>query len=116
MSDYPAYLPIKVQTNQTKKVVFTWTVNGVPVDNTGWHARLQVRWVGSDSVAATFSDLDYITLHGVSGMVTADLNVEVNSTLSAGVYEYDFLMIDLNGDPTPIWRGPYEVVEGVTTP
>lgn len=115
MATYPYPYNLSLQTNQTKTWTFVWQINGTPVNLTGYAAKMQVKFKGSEVAAATLTNNDYIALGGASGEVIVTLDVDVFSLLQDGIYEYDLLLINA-GNPTPLFRGTFYLNQGVTTP
>ena len=72
MPSYPATFPIRARQGATYRRVFTWTIDGTPVNLSGSTARMEVRKKASASTVV-LTATPYITLGGSAG--TVDLNI-----------------------------------------
>lgn len=113
---YPASFDIRARQGATYRRVFTWTVNGTPVNLTGATARMEVRKKASDS-SVVLTATPFITLGGTAG--TVDLNIPA-STLAGiaprtGQSSYVFdLEIVTGGTVTALLAGRFFVAPEVT--
>jgi hypothetical protein len=116
MSSYPATYRIDARQGSTFRRVFTWTIDGTPVNLSGSTARMQVRKKASDS-AVVLTATPYITLGGSAG--TIDLNIP--ASVLAGIapragdssYVYD-LEIVTGSVVTTLLAGRFFVAPEVT--
>lgn len=113
---YPATFAIRARQGATYRRVFTWTIDGIPVNLTGASARMEVRKKASDS-SVVLTATPFITLGGTAG--TVDLNIPAQ-TLAAiaprsgeSSYVYD-LEIVIGGTVTALLAGRFFVAPEVT--
>lgn len=87
---------------------FTWESSpGVPVDLTGWTARMQVRETASSP--AVLLDLttsnNGLVISALTGTITTHVTDTVTSALSFTSAVYDLELIDPSGNVTRLVRG-----------
>lgn len=113
---YPATFAIRARQGATYRRVFTWTIDGTPVNLSGATARMEVRKKASDS-SVVLTATPYITLGGAAG--TVDLNIP--ASVLAGIapragdssYVYD-LEIVTGSVVTTLLAGRFFVAPEVT--
>jgi hypothetical protein len=116
MSSYPAAYRIDARQGATFRRVFTWTIDGDPVNLTAATARMEVRKKAS-SPDVVLDASDYITLGGAAG--TVDLNIpasvlaDIPARSGSSFYEYD-LEIVTGSVVTPFIAGRFYVAPEVT--
>jgi hypothetical protein len=116
MSSYPAAYKVEARQGATFRRVFTWTIEGTPVNLSGSTARMEVRRKASDSTVV-LNATSYITLGGAAG--TIDLNIP--ASVLAGIparsgssfYVYD-LEIVTGSVVTTLLAGRFYVAPEVT--
>lgn len=113
---YPATYRIEARQGQTFRRIFTWKIDGSPVNLTGSTARMEVRTKPSAS-SVVLTATPFITLGGAAG--TVDINIPAN-TLAAiaprsgnSSYVYD-LEIVTGGTVTTLLAGKFIVEPEVT--
>lgn len=92
MADIVGQFDITILQGATFNPVITWKnkSTGVPVDLTGYSARLQVRKSASDSnKLLDLTSGDGITLGGSAGTITILVSATDTAALPAGAYKYD---------------------------
>jgi len=111
---YPAKYRFEVRQGSTFRRVFTWEVEGHPVDLTGWTARMQVRpTVDSQQVALEVTPYVNPGPDEEAGEIEFDIPASVLSEVPAGRYVYDLEMVD--GDfVLALMAGPFIVRAEVT--
>jgi hypothetical protein len=118
VSGYPVNYEMTARCGSTLKRVLTWKVEEVPVDLTGYTARMQVRTAidaATVTLEATTDDgvNDYITLGGTAGTITIIVPATVTEDLTAGRYVYD-LELENSGEVTALVEGAFVVAPEVT--
>lgn len=116
MPSYPAAYRIDARQGATFRRVFTWTIDGEPVDLSAATARMEVRTKAS-SPDVILDASDYITLGGEAG--TVDLNIpaavleDVPARSGSSFYVYD-LEIVTGSVVTTLLAGRFYVAPEVT--
>ena len=116
MADLPALYNIEARQGDTWTRVFTWSVDGSPVDLTGRTARMEVRTKPS-ATTATLNATPYITLGGNAGTVTVSIPASVLAAIEprtgSKFYVYD-LEIVTGQQVTTLLAGRFTVAPEVT--
>ena len=87
----------------------------VPVDITGYSAKMQVRKDIGSPVAIELSTANSrITLDGPNGVINLLIAANDTAVLVPGVYKYDFDLTDTNGFVTRFIAGLFEIVGAIT--
>lgn len=103
---------MKLRQGATFNRVFTWAIDGEPVNLSGYTARSQIRkTAASDEVALTLTS--YITLGGAQGTVTLAIPATITAGLAAGKYVFDLELVS-GSTVTTLLAGPVEVAAEVT--
>ena len=110
---YPAEHPLKLRQGDTYKRTLTWVVNRVPVNLTGYDARLQIRESADDSTPALDAS-DYLTLGGAAGTIEVEIPASETSDLDPGRYVYDLEVESGGGEITTLIAGSLTVTAEVT--
>jgi len=96
--------------------VITWSdLQGVPIDNTGYTAAMQIRKSHPNAVAdlSLGSPAD-ITIGGADGKFIIQVASAVMIALAAGRYVYDFEITSPGGSVTRLLEGSLTVTPEVT--
>lgn len=110
---YPADYRITLRQGDTYKRTLSWIVNRVPVNLTGYTARLQVR-ESADAPTVSLDATEYITLGGAAGTIDIEIPAEETSDLEAGRYVYDLEVESGGGEVTTLIAGSLTVTAEVT--
>ena len=103
----PGIYKSTVYCGATWERTFTWTINGTPVNWTGYTAKMQVKeYLNSDSVL-TLTSGSGITLGGSAGTISLVMSSAATGAVTPGQYIYDLEVT--NGTVT------YRVLEGKLT-
>lgn len=86
----------------------------VPVDLTGWTARLSIRDRTTNTIVFTLTSPTEIVL-GADGSINITFDNSNTQLLSGDNYDYDLLLIDPTNEPIRIFGGPVIVIHGITT-
>lgn len=98
---------VPMEIGATFTLTFAWTINGNPVDLTGYTAEMHVR--RKHTTATTLLDFSSaagdITLNGAlgTGVVKALIPNSLNNTVKRGVYDLE--LTASNGDVTRLLEG-----------
>jgi hypothetical protein len=113
---YPARYDFDVSQNETVDRVFTWTIDGVPVNLTGYSAAMQVKWAASDTTALiSLTDGHGLTLGGAAGTIAVHIPYTTMQSIIAGYGVYDLrLLSGTGGQMTPLVAGQFRIREEVT--
>ena len=100
----------------TWNTVFTYAIDGTPVDITGYTARMQVRsTVDATSTIASFTTTGgTIVLGGSAGTITMNVTATATAAIAAGSYVYDLEIVSGAGVVTRLLQGPFVVSAEVT--
>lgn len=119
----PPQYDLTIVRGETWQRVFAWTtgVPAMPVDLTGWTARMQIRqdWLapglpsGSALVSLT-TENGAITLGGAAGTVEAIIDATTTSSLVIDDGVYDLELISPSGRVTKLLRGDVRVLPEAT--
>jgi len=102
--------------NATFQVNLVWNnAEGTPYDLARYSAYMQVRQFPSNTVALIDINTDNarIKVDGLGNIVIL-VPKEETSTLIAGKYTYDLVMVSLDGTATRLLEGDFEIRAGVT--
>jgi len=108
---YPATYKMKLRQGATFRRVFTWAIDGEPINLSGWSVRSQIRkTAASETVVLDLGD--YIELD-TEGIIDINIPDSVTEDIPAGKYVYD-IELDSGGETTTLLAGPVEVAAEVT--
>lgn len=89
--------------------------NYIPVNLTGYSAKMQVRAGVNLTVLIELSTVNSrIVLGGITGKITLNIDPADTTTLVAGKYLYDLKMISPTGFVSYLLEGKFEVYEEIT--
>lgn len=96
--------------------VVTWIDStGVPVNLTGYSARMQVRaTVSSASTIFSLTSPSNITLGGTAGTITIVITAAATAAATAGDYVYDLELVSGSGVVTRLLQGCFVLDAEVT--
>jgi hypothetical protein len=109
-------VPTKIlcREGETFSRTVTWSVNGAPVDLTGYTAAMQVRASYSSATAIiSLTNGSGITLGGAAGTIQLNISAVTTAALTAGTYVYD-LELTYAGTVTRLLEGQFVVTPEVT--
>ena len=109
-------LDVTIEQGATFNLLLTWKIDTVPVNLTGYTARLQARVDVEDSeviVSLTTSN-GGITLGGSAGTISLDQTATQTTLLPAGTYVYDLELIAPNSTVTRLVQGELLISPEVT--
>ncbi len=109
---YPGKYKIEARQGQTYDQTFTWRVDDLPVNVTGFTAAMQVRssW---DSDTVVLNAGTFITLGGTLGTVRVNIPAGTIAAITPGRYQYD-LELNNAGTVTTLLAGAFEVKPEIT--
>jgi hypothetical protein len=85
---------------------------GVPIDLTGYDARMQVRTGGDALLVELTVGNGKVTISGTT--LTLILDETETAALASGSHNYDLFLTSPVGRDTPLLAGPYDVEPRVT--
>jgi hypothetical protein len=93
----------------------------VPIDLSGYTARMQVReYLDEDDDAPLLATLDTATtgivIDGPAGTITLSMPDTLTGLIDAGRWVYDLRLVPLGGEAEYLIGGPFIVAPSVTTP
>jgi len=110
----PGNYNITAYQGATFQLNFTWSLDGNPVDLSGYTAQMKVKqsYRSADAILALSTDSE-IALGGAAGSVSVTVAADVMDAIADGKYVYD---IELNSGSvvTRILQGSFQVQGGVT--
>jgi hypothetical protein len=109
-------VPTKIlcREGETFSRTVTWSVNGAPVDLTGYTDAMQVRASYSSATAIiSLTNGSGITLGGAAGTIQLSISAVTTAALTAGTYVYD-LELTYAGTVTRLLEGQFVVTPEVT--
>ena len=109
---YPAKYKISVRKGDTLDKTFTWSVEDVPVNLTGFTADMQVR-SSAESATVVLDAGNFISLGGTLGTVRVNIPAGTIGDLDPGRYVYD-LELNNGGTVTTLLGGVFQVSPEVT--
>lgn len=108
--------PTRLYCNQgsTFSKTLTWNIDGVPVNLTGYTARMQVRSTYASATAlVTLTNGSGITLGTTNGQITLTISAVATAAIAAGNYVYD-LELTSGSTVTRLLEGQFIVSPEVT--
>jgi len=115
MSGYPGNFDLVLTQGESFEREFTWSLDAVPVNVTGFTATATVRVNPSDTTSVlSLSVGSGITLGGSAGTVLLTIADDVSALLSAGTYVWDLFLTSAGGLSTPLLAGRVTVRAAVT--
>ena len=116
MADLPGSYDIKARQGATWTRVFSWSVDGTPVNLTGRTARMEVR-TKPDATSVVLNVTPYITLGGAAGTVTISIPANVLAAIpprtGSRFYVYDLEIVS-GQEVTAFLAGRFTVAAEVT--
>lgn len=88
-----------------------WKINSVPVNVTGYTARMQIRRsiASTDKLIELTTENGRITVDGVNGMFTLYISPTDTAALPSGTWVYDFEVFAPNGTTTTLLEGGFVI-------
>lgn len=111
--DFPILRSFDVVQDQDWSRTFTYKVDSVAVNLTGWSAEFVV-FDDVEKVYATSTSPTGVVLGGSAGTITPTVTAAVTDTLTASSYHYVLWLINGSGSRLPFARGRFNVVRGVS--
>lgn len=111
----PGQYHLKIRQGKTVRRVFTFKINGVLVNLTGYQAKAQVRSTPDSSVSLLSFDTatSTILLGGAAGTITLVQTAVVTAALTPINAVWELQLIEPNGDITPLLEGPCTIKPSV---
>jgi hypothetical protein len=113
---YPATFPIRARQGATYRRVFTWTIDGSPVNLSAATARMEVRTKPSAS-SVVLTATPYISLGGAAGTIDLNIPATVLAAIAprtgASSYVYDLEIVQ-GSVVTTVLAGQFFVAPEVT--
>ena len=104
-----------IEQGATFNLLMTWKIDNVPVNLTGYTARLQARIdVDETETILSLTTGAGITLGGAAGTITLDQSAAQTAVIPAGTYIYDLEMVAGTGTVTRLVQGELIVSPEVT--
>lgn len=98
----------------TFNLQFTIQTGNVAWNLTGYTATMTIRpFVGSNTTTLVLTETDGITLGGVAGTVSIDIDAATTADFAPSRYVYDFVL-DSGSVVTRLLEGKFVVTAGVT--
>lgn len=109
-------LNFTIEQGATFNLLLTWEIDTVPVNLTGYTARLQARVDVEDSevILSLTTTNGGITLGGSAGTISLDQTATQTTLLPAGTYVYDLELIAPNSTVTRLVQGELLISPEVT--
>ena len=108
-------LDFTIEQGATFNLLLTWKINDVPVNLTGYTARLQARVDVEDTeTVLSLTTGSGITLGGALGTISLDRTATQTTLLPAGTYVYDLELIAGSGTVTRLVQGELLISAEVT--
>ena len=99
----------------TFKRTLTYTLDNIPIDLSGYSARLQVREAYySTEPLISLETGDGITISGSAGIINIQINSTDTSAMIAGTHVYDLEIQSPSGDIDRLIEGNFTVTPEVT--
>jgi hypothetical protein len=93
----------------------TWSIDGLPVNLTGYTAAMQVKTsYGSPTSVVSLTTGSGLTLGGTAGTIAIEISAVATAAIPAGEYVYD-LELTSGATVTRLIEGPFTVTPEVTT-
>ena len=106
---------LEIEQGATFSLLMTWTISSVPVNLTGYTARLQARIdVDETSTILSLTTASGITLGGAAGTITLDRSAAQTAVLPQGQYVYDLELESSGGVVTRLLQGELDISAEVT--
>jgi len=87
----------------------TWKINGIPVDVTGYTARLKARYADLSKkpviISMSTASGQGIALGGSAGTITLSMSATDTANLAPGKYNYDLELVSGGGLVTRLLKG-----------
>lgn len=115
MAELPIREPLVINQGATFRRRFRWSLDGTPVDLTGWTARMEARrFPAAATVLAELTETAGITL-GADGHIDLLLTAAETAALPPTRAVYDLRLTQPGaGDTIPFLVGPFTVRAAVT--
>ena len=111
----PGRYNITVYKGTTFQLSPVWKVDNLPVNLTGYSAKMQVRQFTDSSVAVELStDNGKIVINAGLGQINMTLTAAQTTALTANSYQYDLNLTSPDGYVYKILQGAFVVNESVT--
>lgn len=111
----PGRYNINVYKGTTFSLAPVWKIDNLPVDITGYAAKMQVRATADSSVIVELSTSNgKAVISGALGKTTLTLTASETATLTAGNYFYDLNLTSPSSVVTKILEGSFIVEASVT--
>jgi len=111
----PGRYNITVYKGTTFQLSPVWKVDNLPVDLTGYSAKMQVRQFTDSSVAVELStDNGKIVINAGLGQINMTLTAAQTAALTANTYQYDLNLTSSGGIVYKILQGAFVVNDSVT--
>lgn len=114
---YIANVPLVLKRGASLRQVFTYKINGQPVDLTDMTARMQVRKKSGEPVILEAStENDKLTLGGATGTITLHFTNDDTVDVVAGLYKYDIVLqtVEPPDDAVYLVEGSFVVNPSIT--
>ena len=106
---------IKINQGATLRIPFTWRSNGLPIDITGFTARMQIRkTVASSEVIHELSTENGGIILGDDGAFLIYISDSVTETFNFTTAVYDLEFVNLDGDVIRLLEGAVQLSLEVT--
>jgi len=93
-----------------------WKRNGIPVDLTGWNARMEIKdKVGGTMLFRLDPDNGRLALGGEDGSIDIHITADESSAWPWKLGVYDIEVIDDNGNVGRLLQGKVKISQEVTT-
>jgi len=110
----PATYNVIAYQGATYTLNLTYSVDGTPVNLTGYSAAMQVRETPSASTTVlSLVSGEQITLGGANGTVAIEVSATAMASAKAGSYQYD-LELNSGGQVTRLLQGKFAIEAEVT--
>jgi hypothetical protein len=104
-----------IEQGATFNLLMTWRIDNVPVNLTGYTARLQARIdVDETDTILSLTTGAGITLGGAAGTITLDQTATQTAVLPKGEYVYDLELQSSGGVVTRLLQGELNISAEVT--
>jgi len=109
-------LNFTIEQGATFNLLLTWKIDTVPVNLTGYTARLSARVDVEDTevILSLTTSNGGITLGGSAGTISLDQTATQTTLLPAGTYVYDLELIAANSTVTRLVQGELLISPEVT--
>lgn len=109
-------LNFTIEQGATFNLLLTWKIDTVPVNLTGYTARLAARVDVEDTevILSLTTSNGGITLGGSAGTISLDQTATQTALLPAGTYVYDLELVSTNSTVTRLVQGELLISPEVT--